>query len=368
MLTLSFPKPTTAVYPRTRFADLGNLRRQTEYNRNAFINFVRSQPYNLENEHILVGLLQQLSINAEWDLQYVISWARFRAYTLCTMFKITSLNHVGHAQYNGFYREGVCEHWCLIENDRQYDESVVLEELSPVVPLCSTITKHSYTHTLMRDTTYNRSRPNEVAIMGVDIVELAIGWWLYQRMGYDRDTGIHAYLAQYPLVDAQLMHNQLAVINVLYQHVLHDVPLNDLITTDHVVFNTMNERRLRKLYLEHLVKFFSNRRLANFEHFLRMFDSVYAEPYFNYIRAGKNALFAQTSWVWEPALMKLYSLYLHFANLQSYKAADISTLIERSHGKRINNYQRIPETFFRGWFISLADEMNDLNNENLKNR
>lgn len=366
MLTLSFPKPTNAVYPKTRFADLGNLRRQTEYNRNTFINFVRSQPYNLENEHVLVGLLQQLSINAEWDLQYVISWARFRAYTLCTMFKITSLGHVGQALSNGFYRENVREHWCLIENDRQYDDSVALEHLSPVVPLCSTVTKHSYTHTMMRSERVSNS-VDQVAVIGVDIVELAIGWWLYQRLELDSGTGIHAYIAQFPLVDAQLIHNQLAVINVLYEHVLHNEPLDELIRTDHVVFNVMNERRLLTLYLQHLVKFYSNRRLANFEHFLRVFDSIYPQPYFNYIRAGKNANFAQTSWVWEPALMKLHSLYLHFANLQNYPAADINSLIERSHNKRINNYQRIPETWFRGWFLGLADEMNDLNKENLEN-
>lgn len=364
MSTLSFPKPSNTVYPRLRFAEMANLQRQTEFNRKAFMDFVADQPFNMENEHTLVGLLQQLSINAEWELPYVVQYTRFRAYSLCTMYKITSLGRIGEAVTSGFYREGVREHWCLIENTKTYDSKTTLEELRAVVPLCSSVTKHSYKHNLERED--RTGAINDLAIIGVDLVELAVGWWLYQRLNRTRDTGIHAYVAQYPLMTAQLVHNQLAVLNVLYDHVLHNQPLSALITTDDVVFTTTNEQKLLTHYLEFLVNFFGNRRLQSFEHFLTQVESIYKEEYFNYVPAGKNGLFAQTSWVWEPAIMKLYSIYLAFANRGNYQASDINTLVDRTHIKRINSYQRIPETYFRGWFIQLADEMQQLTLENLK--
>ena len=359
MLTLSFPKPSTAVYPRLRFAELNNMRRQTEFNRKAFTDHVRAQPYNTENEHVLVGLLQQLSINAEWDLQYVVSYAKFQAYSLCTMFKITSLHRVGQALTNGFYRENVREHWCLIENTKTYTDTVTLEDLRPVIPLTSTVTKHSYCHPLDRSTQV--STPiNNLAVIGVDIVELAVGWWLYQRLQRDRDTGVHAYVAQYPLYYAQLIHNQMAILNVLYEHVVHNRPLKDLITTDSTVFTTADEGKKLTEYVQFLVKFYAGRRIENFEHFLSMVDSIYAAPFYNYVRAGKNALFSQTAWVWEPALMKLYSIYLTFCNAGHYSAEDVVSVVIRSHRRRVENFQRVSETHFKGWFIELADEVNAL--------
>jgi len=344
---------------------MGNLHRQTEFNRKAFLSFIEEQTYDIENEHVLVGLLQQLSINAEWDLQYVVSYTRFRAYSLCTMFKITSMSHVGSARTDGFYRESVREHWCLIENDKRYQDNVSLEELRPVIPLCSTVTKHMYTHTFNRDDRVN-STYNDLAIMGVDLVELAVGWWLYQRQNLVRDAGVHAYVAKFVLTQAQLCHNQLSVINILYEHFVHGVVIDDLIVTDSVVFNTVSEKRLLSIYYTHLVKALTGRRLANFEHFLSIIESIYAKPYFNYVQAGKSALFSQTVWCWEPALMKLYSVYLTLANREGHILPDVNTLVLRTHAKRINNYQRIQETYFRGWFYELADDLLGLVQENLK--
>lgn len=365
MLTLSFPKPSNTVYPRLRFGDLGNLQRQTAFNRKAFFHYVRAQPFHTENEHVLVGLLQQLSINKDWDLSYVVSYTRFRAYSLCTLFNITSLGHVGKAITNGFYRNSVREHWCLIENTKQYSAPIDFVSMCPVVPLCSTVTERSYSHPLNRDKTVN-GQINDLAIIGVDLVELAVAWWAYQQMDYERDTGIRAFVAQIPLANAQLIHNQLTVINTLYDHFVHQQPLKSVMNSDKVVFNTVSEQRLMDLYLTFLGEALTGRRLFNLEHLLVTLESIYKQPYFNYVPAGKNALFTQTSWVWEPALMKLYSIYLSICNHGNYPAADINSVVERSHLKRVNNYQRIPESYFKGWFLELADELNTLNRNNLK--
>ena len=366
MRTLSFPKPSNATYPLLRFPEVGNMHRQTDFNKNAFLDWTAAQPFNVENEHILVGILQQLSIDVNWELDYVVAYTRFRANSLCTQFKITSINRVGEAIIDGFYRNNTREHWCLIENTQVYTLATLdLDKLRPVVPLCSTVTSHGYVHNMTKPINYKRSQIEDLAIIGLDMVELAVGWWAYQKLNRERDTGPGTYIAQYPFVYAQLMHNQLSIINVLYEHVINGVPSEELIKTDHVVFTTANDRRFYVELIEHLVKYYSNRRLANFEHFLQAIISIYPQPFFNYVRAGNHAIFSQTMWLWEPAILKLYAIYLTFCNQGGYKAGDVNTAITRTHPNRMQNYNRVPEAYFKGWFYELAELVYKLNQENV---
>jgi len=366
MRTLSFPVPSNSVYPLIRFPEVGNMRRQTDFNKNAFLEWTAAQPFNVENEHILVGLLHQLSIDKNWDLKYVVEYTRLRAYSLCTQFKITSMNRVGQAISDGFYRNNTREHWCLIENTKVYNETTLdLDKLRPVVPLCSTITSHGYEHNVTKPVNYIRSSIGDLAIIGVDLVELAVGWWTYQKLNRERDTGPGAYIAQFPFVYAQLIHNQLSIINVLYEHVINGVPSEELITTDDVVFTTANDRKFYVELIDHLVKFYSNRRLVNFDHFMKAIISIYSEPFFNYVRAGSNAVLSQTMWIWEPPILKLLAIYLTFANKGGYKAGDVNTMIDRTHRQRVQNLDRVPEAYFKGWFYELAELVYELNKENL---
>lgn len=365
MLTLSLPSPSQFVYPKVNYGGLANLRRQTEFNRKAFKEYVLDNVFNLENESLLVGLLQQLSIDPTWDLEYVVQYTRFRAYSLCTMFKITSLSHVGQAIDMGFYREATHEHWCLIEDDRTYNEATFDFATSyPIVPLYTTRTDHGYRHSVIKRWE-NPNPPKHLAIIGLNLVELAVGWWKCMRDPQHKDTGIHGYLCYYGLVNAQLIHNQMALFNVLHDHIVDGKTLDELIATDDVTFVTVSERKLLKEYVEFLTEQLTHNRLMDLSHLMAQIQSIYKQPYFNYVRAGKAALFSQTCWIWELQIMKLYSLYLTIANQKGYKAADINTVINRSHAGRFNNYQRIPEKFFRNHFEGMADKVFALNKINV---
>lgn len=364
MLTLSLPNPSSFVYAKAQFGRLDNLRRQTEWNRKAFRSYVLANAFNLENEHVLVGLLQQLSIDPTWDLDYVIQYTMFRSYSLCTLFKITSLSHIGAMTGEGFYREGTAEHWCLIEKDLDYTQVFDPSTSTPIVPLYTTKTNHSYKHTLLRSIK-PINPPKDLAVIGINLVELAVGWWWYMQDPANDGTGITAYLSGYPLMNAQLVHNQLATVNVLYEHIVNEKPLEELIKTDSVTFITISETKLLKEYLEFLTTRLTGNRLVDINHMLTQFVSLYKHPFSPFVRAGKAALFAQTCWVWEPAIMKLYALYLTIAIKGGYKVGDITTIINRSHAGRVNNYQRIPEKVFRDHFIVLANEIQTLAKQNV---
>jgi hypothetical protein len=361
MLTLSLPDIGKFVYPRSRFAGMDNLQRVTEINRKDFRDYVDRTPFNLENQHRLVGLLQMLSIDPDWELDYVVKYTRFRANSLCTTFKITSINHIGETTVDGFYRENVQEHWVLIDNTKTYayNDDLRVEKLKPVIPLFSTVLERGYKHTVEKPVIKGQFK--DCAIIGIDLVELALGWWLYMNQDRMTNTGIHAYVCQYPLVTATLIHNQLTVTNILYEFFVKEEPLKILLSTNNVVFNTLGEEKLLKEYLVFLIDALTDRRLIDVGNLITQIGSVYREPFFNYVDPGQNNVFSQTVWAWEPQVLKLYAIYLAIGNRMGYKASDINVPINRCIDTMINRYRSVPGNSFRQVLIDLAKEVKELN-------
>jgi hypothetical protein len=364
MLTLSLPKPSNFVYPTTRFGRLNDVRRHADFNRKAFRDYVSMNALDLENQHMLVGLLQQLSIDPAWDLRYVVEYTRFRSNSLCTLFKITSISHVGEATYAGFYREGVREHWVLLEKDYDYSKPFDLEYSQPIVPLYSTVTAHSYKHNVQRKT-FKQVPPEDIAIIGVNLVELAVGWWHYMQAPENDGTGISRYLCQGPLINAQLIQNQLAIQNVMYEHLVKHGELKELIHTDNVTFITSAEKPLLVDYCTFLADRLTANRMVDLGQVVDRFDSLYTRPFFNYHLAGRNALFAQTSWAFEPQVLQLYAIYLAVANAGGYRASDITSRIDRAYQGIQQNYRRLQDDYFQAQLSALATQVFELSKENL---
>ena len=369
MNTLSLPSFTQFSYPLLNYPMLNNLLRDTDYNRLQLQKRVAMVNYNLPNEHVLVGLLQQLAIDPNWSIEYVAAYARFRAYTLSTLFKITNLQHIGEPQKEVFYYNGVKEVLVLLDNDKQYeeDESLIhIEHLTPVIPMYTTVNFHSYKPSIERDGKKTFHGEGHVAIIGIDIVELAVAWWLYMRQERTVDTSIHAFLVKYPLANAQLIHNQLNMVNVLYEHIVNQRSYSELLDPEEVTFITSDVRKKLTTYSSWLTTAIKGKRMKDLGHLLAQISSIYSVPYFDYmVNAGNSKLMAQTRWIYEPGIMKLYVLYLTIANELSYKTGDINTQINIAIPKMINNYQRIPDKGLRNHLIELANKTLTLNNINL---
>lgn len=364
MLTLSLPKPGNFNYPTQRFGRLNDLRRHADFNAKAFRDYVNMNAFNLENQHLLVGLLQQLSIDPEWDLKTVIEYTRFRSNSLSTLFKITSINHVGGPTYYGLFRHGVREQWVLLEKPYDFSKPFDPQYSQPVVPLYTTSTQHSYKHSVLKEG-FVETPPDGIAIIGLDLVELAVGWWHYMQEPRNDGTGISSYLCKAPLINAQLIQNQLAIENVLYEHLVCHADIEKLIYTDNVTFITINEKPLLVEYCKFLADRLTANRMVSLGQVIDRFDSLYSRPYSHLYPAGRNALFAQTSWAHEPQVLRLMAIYLAVANEGEYRASDINTQIDRAYMGMIRNYKRIEDDYFEGQLGALATQVFELNKENL---
>lgn len=368
MNTLSLPSFTQFQYPLINYGQMANLLRGTEFNRRAIMEHVAMVNYNLPNQHVLVGLLQQLAIDPEWSLERVVAVARLRAYTLSTLFNITNRQHVDGAQEDVFYYNGVQEVLFLIDNQKSYDEGLThIEYLCPVIPMYCSVNFHSYKPSIERMNKNTLPQKGGVAFIGIDVVELAVGWWLYMKQERQVDSGIHAYLVKYPLVNAQLIHNQLNVINTLYDHIVHGRSYSELNQAEDVTFITSKLDTPLTDYMTWLTKVLLGRRLKDMGQMLAQIKSLYSVPYFDFLQeSGDTSLFSQTRWVYEARVLKLRSIYLTLANQLFYKATDINTSTTIAIPKMLNNYQRIPDKIVREHLTALALECQELNRINLQ--
>jgi hypothetical protein len=345
------------------FAGMENLRRVTGFNERAFRAYVDQNPFNMENQHLLVGILQQLAIDPEWDLDYVISYTRFRSYSLATVFKINSINGVGEVITDGFYQEGATELWGLIEHDKSYPISIRQEDLRPIVPVYSNILKRGYKLTVERDPN-SQANKGKVAIIGLNLVELAIGWWMYMREDRDRDTGISAYLCKYPLYYAQLIHNQSVTVNMLYEFFVKGTALKDMYSMEQVKFTTLGEDRLYKEWFNFRVDFLTSRKLDDIGHLMASVDNLYRRNYFNYESGGRNKLFVQTRWLWEPNAIKWYSIYFAIFNALGHPVGDVKATLQRILQVVHRSFDKCPSTLCRDHFKGISLELSQLVSEN----
>jgi hypothetical protein len=354
-------------YPRSNFGDLGNLLRVTEFNRRDYRAYVDRTPFHLEDQHKLVGILRHLAIDPEWSLQEVVDNTRFRANSLCTIYHITSINRIGNAEPDGFYRRNVREHWVLLDSFQTFDvDKLKLEDLRSVIPLYSTVLDRGYKHTVEKKPGANNVI-TDVAIIGLDLVALAVGWWMFMREKREVSTGIASYVCQYPLYQATFYQNQLSVINVLYEFFVKEKDLNDLIITESVTFTTLNEEKLFKQYMFFLIDVLTGRRLQDVSMMLKQIDSLYrGYPYTNYIDPHDQALFAQTGWAFEPGMLKVCAIYLSIANRMKYKCPDINVEFDRLYRQIANRQKNIPEAYFREHLGNLLEEVKVLNDLNSK--
>lgn len=364
MLTLHLPRFTKENYATSNFSDMQNLHRQTEYNRRDFRVYMERTPFNIENQHPLVGLLQQLSIDPTWDLNYAIEYIRFKSNTLASEFKINNISGKGNLILNGFYREGVNEQWILLDNVKKYTPNVDPYSLRAVVPLYSTVVKRGYKHTVEKSP---KVAGTDYAIVGIDLVELGIGWWLWMNDPAREGTGIHNYVCKIPLANATLIHNQLTVINILYEFLVNEKPLSELLVTETVKFSTLNEERLLNLYFGFLIDWMTSRKLDELGHLMSQLKPIYREDYTHFVGGGKHALFAQTCWGYEPAVLKLYAIYLSVCNRMKRRASDINAVFIRAYPVMAGNYVRnIQSLGLRNHLLELLEEVNELNIENMK--
>lgn len=318
--------------------------------------------YNLENQNVLVGLLQNLSINPEWDLEYVISYTRMRSRSLCSAFDIITPHKREGSHPNTIFYGGCKEVFCLLENRKDLTNSS-LSSLKSLVPIYSTITTFSYNTAAERERKSQIDYSNDVALIGVNLIELAVGWWMYMKMPGLEGHGIHHYLAGCVMPEFELLHNQMALFNTLYEHIVKDVGYSALLLGEKLQFNTLKIRddliAMESYWVTKLKgsTWNSNKLLMNY-----LFNRVCPDlpELFNSapFDLGYNA---NAVWMFELTAVKYYQIYYRLINDLSYTpdmtSGQLKQLVPLVKGRWAN----IEDSYVRNHALDMLNLLSDLN-------
>lgn len=234
-----------------RYQKTDNLLRNHKYNIQKMWEKIGDMEYNLFNQNIFVGLLQNLSIDPSWTLEYVIAYTKLRSRSLCSAFGIASQNNKG-VQHPDTLFYGKCkEFFVYVENSRDLTKES-LYSLKSIFPIYSTITTFTYLPTAERERNAQMDYQYDTALVGVNLVELAVGWWMYMNDPRFTGHGIHQYLGTVAFPNFELIHNQLAIFNSLYSHIVNKVGYSHLLEMEKLTFNTLVVRDMLIKLLEYM--------------------------------------------------------------------------------------------------------------------
>lgn len=373
MSYLRIPNPYVSNYPLRTYTTLDNLRRITEFNRGQMDEWILRTGYNLNNSHPLVNLLQLLSIDSSWSLEDLIIIVKHRQNSVCSICGITNINRNAEAKTNVFYKD-TYEVLFSVYNDRTYvEEKLNISDLTPIIPTYINDTFVDYNASIER-TSDGFTNKNKFAFIGIDVVELAIGWWWYMRNHQGQGTGIHAYLVNYPLRKAALVHNELNIVNSLYDFCFYDKPFAESVQMEYTAFFTLSEESELRKYLTFLQVTFSQKRITHLDQLVKQIFSIYEEdislsPY-SIVGGNKGMIkqldnFNNLRWVLDAMMLKIIRLYLHYANREFYRAGDINTMVSIQSDKMIKRYRQLNDRKVAEHLTALVKEVIILNELNM---
>ncbi len=325
-LKLSPSTHRPAVHTYTRFS---NIQRVGEFNRSKLLERLRYTTPVLENENPLVQLLAHLSINPEWDFQYLCEWIKFKKESAASLLGLTSVYESGRVTRNAVYGKGYQEILVLSPSKDNYADYLLVDQQQrcPIIPIASNETLIDYV-TLSESPDVDGSRESRYAIVAIDIACLAINYWEFLRSNPYKGADPHHFLAGLPLLNARLLAQRVAMFNVIYEAVVGEQPVPNKITQrSPAPLNSLGEiipPYLRKVVADccEVGVYDENQFFARFQPWV----ALDVDPLL--LTAGLYNSYTQTNWVWQFPIIKLFTVILKANKLAGAPSGSIGGMVK----------------------------------------
>lgn len=345
-----------------RYPLINNLVRNNDYNVRQMWKRISEKNLNLFNQNMLVGLLQTLAIDATWTLEYVTIYAKFRSRSLCSAFKIISDNNRESSHHDVIFYGGCTESFCLLENNRDL-KKLTLNDLDPLVPVYSTITTWSYNPSGERERQQTFDYSNDFAYIGLNIVELAVGWWMYMNDPKYDGHGIHHFLANVVTPKFGIQHNQLAYFNALHAHIVNRAGYSDLLLGEGVDFTVVGVRDQLLDMLGYYVKALKTSTWKTNLLLKSYLDTEMTRELVGFFDVGQYDLSYSPNRIWgfELNAVKYYQIYFALCNELSYTPDSTSGMIKQFVPLVESRWKQIDDPKFRKHALALLKQLDLIN-------
>lgn len=308
---------TNAVYS---YSNVSNLKRVCKFNQEQLEQRVLNTTYRVPHEHPLVALVEFMQIDPSWTEEELHNVIDFKTERWASNGGLVGVYHSGNMQRGVLYKEDFSE--LLISLPPQYDFTQYLEmdekKLCPFIPVYTESTQLDFRP--VGDKGLD-SKPTKLAIIGVDLMALAVAYWRYLKDAqvYGFDPKPETWLP-YPLMNAQILGNRLVVLNALYKGMVNGVAPETLISVPRTTFAINPVETLLKRHVKDLHSLLSKNPVRNLEHFLSCLQTLDSLPVKEdnpeqWMNPGKYALYLRSRWVWNFQYMEVLTAYLNYNKL-----------------------------------------------------
>lgn len=309
-------QPNGIINPVREYGTLSNLRRIMDRNNDSFRKFNNLGNRDIQSQNPLVEFLQSFSVNVEWDSPYLINQIESRVNQLASLHDLTSVYNRGKNHPLSIYPESNHNTLLVVPFGKpsvaQINRylSIPLNELVPLYPIYTTDKEQRYNIIKVIDTQQYKLDVETFTIINVDIYALIIGFYRWLKRGIKWGNTPQGYLANFPLMNCYLYHNELVNFNYLNDE-------GKYINSPKASFNLESYQVPLIDYTDYKNRHLLTIPMKSFSNFLQVNEKT--NPFVDvekmiYPDAFKSLFFVQMSWVWSLASLGMVKHYLWYNN------------------------------------------------------
>lgn len=308
--------PNGLNYSVREWGTLGNLRRIMARNDDSFERYINLGNRTLPNQNPLVEFLLLFSVNVEWSQGYLINVIDIHLQQYASQINMTSLYNRGKDHVNSLYPESNHHTLLAVPFDKPSASQIdgyfnnEINSLVPLYPIYTTDFKQRWDVIELLDTQDRKAPRDLFTIVQMDAYALIIGFWRWLKSNREVGNSPHAYIANFPLMNLYLYHNELVNFNYLNSNGAKIDVVKGKFTLE-PYFTQLTE------YTDFKNRYLLSQPMKSFSNFVQVnavTNITVDQRKMLFPTTGKSMFFVQMSWLWSLAALGMVKHYLEYSN------------------------------------------------------
>lgn len=357
-------QPNGLNYGIKSYPGLINLERIMSRNEDHFFNFINLGNRTVRNQNPLVQFLQSFSVDTSWSKTELIEQINTRSQQIASLTDLTSLYSKGENHIGAIYPE--TNHNTLLvvpfgnPSASQINAyfSIPLDELVPLYPIYTTDTVQRWDIMDLIDTRTYKADDAIYSIVNVDVYALIIGLYRWLQRGVEWGNSAHGYLANFPLMNCYIYHNELVNFNYLNGNA-------EAIDISKGGFNLENYYTQLVNYTDYKNRWMLINPMQSFTEFTQV--NMKVNPSVDLAKmlfpeAYKSLYFVQMSWVWSLASLGMVEKYIRYNNIVGAVDGQVKAQLNTYYSKvqLQSQINQIPMAMWKKHFIDIWTVVKDI--------
>lgn len=352
-------------YPIPEYGKLDNLNKIMARNRSRFVEFSAAGNRVVDNSHPLVKLLLELSVDPNWEPDYLMSVINTKGKRAAATANLTTLYNNGNNFQGQFFPENNHNTMVILSMDETSsslhntpipsNNSIIPPSLHPMF---TTGTNHYWTIQELIDSVKRISSSDVYTMLELDLPAFVMGyyWYLKDRISRGISIGLspHHYVLLV-IMEMWMEYNDLTTVNVTVDDVQTSIKSAPFALEQYAIQLDGYINWKRRTMSGVVMKTFSQ--YAGYQ--ASIYRKGNLKPYL-FGKPGKSLFFVQLNWAW--TLQSLYWVqgFIELGNFVGFEDPTVSSNL-KSFFKTNPSYMldQIRDPLWKKFFMSIYNDVKE---------